>query len=146
MNIHARFIFETKFYEERAGGPVPTTRMNELMVEAQEQAFDGLLGQCHPHFWVAKLHFYLTDVPFYNFPYTFGYLFSAGIYKRALEQGEGFTQQYDALLQDTGRLTVEKLAKKHLQVDLTKTDFWEEAADLVAEDIDLFLKLTEVTN
>lgn len=146
MNIHARFIFETRFYEERAQGPVPTTRMNELMVEAQEEAFDGLLGQYHPHFWVAKLHFYLTDVPFYNFPYTFGYLFSAGIYKRALEQGEGFAQQYDALLQDTGRLTVEELAQKHLQVDLTKTDFWEEAAELVAEDVDLFLKLTDVTN
>ena len=144
MNIHARFIFETRFYEERAQGPVPTTRMNELMVEAQQQAFDGLLEQYHPHFWAAKLHFYLTDVPFYNFPYTFGYLFSAGIYKRALEQGEGFAEQYDALLRDTGRLTVEQLAQKHLQVDLTQTDFWEEAAELVAEDISLFLQLTDV--
>lgn len=142
MNIHARFIFETKFYEERAQGPVTTTRLNEIMVAAQEQAFDGLLGQYHPHFWVAKLHFYLTDVPFYNFPYTFGYLFSAGIYKRALQQGASFAQQYDALLQDTGRLTVEELAQKHLNVDLTQTDFWEEGAELVAEDVELFLKLT----
>lgn len=117
--------------------------LNELMVNAQQEAFVDQLSVYHPHFWAAKLHFYLTDVPFYNFPYTFGYLFSAGIYKRALTEGPSFASAYDALLQDTGRLSVEELAQKHLAVDLTQTDFWEEAAALVAEDVELFLELTE---
>ncbi|GIP17163.1 oligoendopeptidase [Paenibacillus montaniterrae] len=143
MNIHARFIFECSFYERRAEAPLTTESLNELMVRAQKQAFLDLLSDYHPHFWAAKLHFYLTDVPFYNFPYTFGYLFSAGIYKRALAEGESFRAAYDALLQDTGRLMVEELAHKHLGVDLTKPHFWEEAASLVAEDVKLFLELTE---
>jgi len=143
MNIHARFIFESAFYEARQEGPLTAKELNALMVSAQEKAFKGLLGQYHPHFWAAKLHFYLTDVPFYNFPYTFGYLFSAGLYKRALQEGASFIDAYDALLCDTGRLTVEELAEKHLQTDLTSTVFWDEAVSLVEEDVNLFLQLTE---
>lgn len=142
MNIHARFIFESQFYEEREQGLVSAERLNELMEGAQKQAFNGLLGLYHPHFWVSKLHFYLTDVPFYNFPYTFGYLFSAAIYHRALQQGAGFAHAYDELLRDTGRLTVEELAQKHLGADVTLPEFWEEGALLVEEDVALFLQLT----
>ncbi|OGX61448.1 MAG: oligoendopeptidase, partial [Paenibacillus sp. RIFOXYA1_FULL_44_5] len=116
MNIHARFIFETNFYEERRKGIVGAEQLNELMVNAQKQAFDHALGQYHPTFWASKLHFYITEVPFYNFPYTFGYLFSSGIYARALEEGTQFEDRYVDLLRDTGSMTVEQLAQKHLDV------------------------------
>jgi hypothetical protein len=33
-----------------------------------------------PMFWATKLHFHLTGIEFYNFPYTFGYLFALGVY------------------------------------------------------------------
>ena len=143
MNIHARFLFETRFYEERKNGLVSVTRLNELMEQAQKDAFNDSLGEYHPHFWASKLHFYITGVPFYNFPYTFGYLFSMGIYALALKEGEGFEQKYINLLRDTGRMRVEELAMKHLNVDLTKPDFWQGAVDLASADVDEFLKLTE---
>ncbi|OIJ12816.1 oligoendopeptidase [Anaerobacillus arseniciselenatis] len=142
MNIHARFLFETRFYEERKQGLVSTDRLNELMVQAQKDAFCDSLGEYHPHFWASKLHFYITGVPFYNFPYTFGYLFSMGIYALALEDGEGFEAKYINLLRDTGRMRVEDLAMKHLNVDLTKPEFWQGALDLAAGDVDEFLRLT----
>lgn len=143
MNIHARFLFETRFYEARKQGLVSVQELNRLMEEAQLEAFGGALGGTHPHFWASKLHFYLTDVPFYNFPYTFGYLFSAGLYARALEEGETFAAKYVALLRDTGRLTVEQLALKHLGVDLEQREFWRAGVALTAEDIRQFLELTE---
>jgi oligoendopeptidase F len=143
MNIHARFIFETNFYEERKQGLVSTERLNELMVSAQKEAFKDALSEYHPHFWAAKLHFYATDVPFYNFPYTFGYLFSAGIYARAVQEGPAFEERYVALLRDTGSMTVEDLAQKHLGVDLTKPDFWQKAVDMSIADVEQFMKLTE---
>jgi hypothetical protein len=31
-------------------------------------------------FWASKMHFHLTNPQFYNFPYTFGYLFALGVY------------------------------------------------------------------
>ncbi len=68
-----------------------------------------------------------TDEPFYNFPYTFGYLFSVGIYARAVEEGPAFEPKYLNLLRDTGRMTVEEQA----------------ALALVGADVAEFLHLTE---
>ncbi|MCK6076321.1 M3 family oligoendopeptidase [Paenibacillus silvae] len=143
MNIHARFLFETRFYEQRKKGLVSADELSRLMVEAQEEAFCGVLASTHPHFWASKLHFYLTGVPFYNFPYTFGYMFSAGIYARAQQEGTAFADKYDDLLRDTGRMTVEQLAQKHLGADLTQADFWQAAANLVIADIEQFMEMTE---
>lgn len=142
LNIRTRFLFEKSFYEEREGGFVPASRLNELMDDAQKQAFGGILDERHPHFWASKLHFYIDDVPFYNFPYTFGYLFSQGIYAWAQTQ-DNFEEAYISLLRDTANMTTEELAKKHLGVDLTKPDFWQAGADLVKKDIDEFLRLSE---
>jgi pepF/M3 family oligoendopeptidase len=142
MNIHARFLFETEFYEERKKGLVSVERLNELMTDAQRRAFRGALSEYHPHFWASKLHFYITSVPFYNFPYTFGYLFSSGIYAAALREGAGFEDKYVALLRDTGSMTVEQLASKHLGVDLTQPDFWQSAVDLAVADVKAFLDMT----
>lgn len=143
MNIHSRFIFETNFYAERKKGLVGSERLNELMVDAQKVAFKGALSEYHPQFWASKLHFYITGVPFYNFPYTFGYIFSAGIYAKALEEGSSFEDKYISLLQDTGSMKVEDLASKHLGVDLTQPEFWQSAIDLAVTDVKEFLKLTE---
>jgi len=143
MNIHARFVYETSVYEKRKEGPLTSDQYTELVLDAEEKCFLGLINTKHANFWVSKLHFYLTDVPFYNFPYTFGYLFSAGIYQLAKNEGPSFAAKYDALLEDTGRLSVEELAQKHLGVDLTKVDFWEQAARAVTADVELFIKLTD---
>ncbi|MCL6598675.1 MAG: M3 family oligoendopeptidase [Alicyclobacillus macrosporangiidus] len=143
MNIHARFLFETRFYEERKRGWVPAERLNELMVEAQREAYCDALAEWHPRFWASKLHFYITTTPFYNFPYTFGYLFSAGIYARAQAEGPSFADKYVALLRDTAAMRVEELAHRHLGVDLRQPDFWQSAVDLAVADVDEFLRLTE---
>jgi len=143
MNIHARFLFETAFYAERQHGMLSVERLNALMEEAQRRAYQGALSAYHPHFWASKLHFYITGQPFYNFPYTFGFLFSTGIYARALAEGPAFEQKYLALLRDTGRMPVEQLAHRHLGVDLTQPDFWQSAVDVCLGDIAEFLRLTQ---
>ncbi|QMT18343.1 M3 family oligoendopeptidase [Planococcus maritimus] len=142
MNIHARFLFETRFYEERKKGVVPASRLNELMEQAQDEAFAGSLSEGHPHFWASKLHFYITDVPFYNFPYTFGYLFSLSVYAKALEEGESFEGKYMALLRDTAIMSTEELAMKHLGEDITEKGFWEKGIALCTKDVEEFIKLT----
>ena len=40
-------------------------------------------------------------------------------------------------------MTTEDLAKKHLNVDLTQPDFWQAGIDMVMEDIQTFMELTE---
>ncbi|EMF0036285.1 M3 family oligoendopeptidase [Enterococcus hirae] len=143
MNIHSRFIFENRFYSARQEGLVSEEEITQMMVEAQKEGYHDALATYHPHFWAAKLHFFIDDVPFYNFPYTFGYLFSLGIYAYANKKGTSFEQEYIELLRDTASMTTEELAQKHLGVDLTKPDFWQAGIDMVLEDINSFMTLSE---
>ena len=115
----------------------------QAALEAQKKAYAGTLDGWHPLFWASKLHFFLTSVPFYNFPYTFGFLFAIGIYDRALKQGPSFAKDYRALLADTGSMNTEDVAQKHLGVDLTKEGYWKDAVNRVMADIEPFVRLAE---
>jgi oligoendopeptidase F len=145
-NIYARFLFERAFYSERQKGVVGRARLDELMVAAQKEAFAGILDPVeghHPLFWASKLHFFYTEAPFYNFPYTFGYLFAGGVYELALREGKSFAPKYRALLQDTGRMTTEEVAKKHLGVNLTKDEFWKAAVGRSVRYVNEFCALVD---
>lgn len=143
LNIHARYLFERSFYDARTEGTVTVAQLQSLMQEAQAQAYAGALSSFDPMYWADKLHFFIDDVPFYNFPYTFGYLFSSGIYAKAQTQGGNFEDHYIALLKDTANMTTEALAQKHLGVDLTKPDFWQQGIDLAAKDAQTFIDLSQ---
>src|SRR5699024_5525492 len=142
MNIHTRYIFENNFYQARQKGLLSAGQISELMVNAQKESYLDSLANYHPHLWAAKLHFFIDDVPFYNFPYTFGYLFSLGIYAQARKKGSSFEDEYIALLRDTAAMTTEELAQKHLDVDLTQAAFWQAGIDEVLKDIAEFMELT----
>jgi oligoendopeptidase F len=101
------------------------------------------LSDYHPLFWASKLHFFIDDVPFYNFPYTFGFLFSLGIYAQSMKQNGNFEETYISLLRDTGSMTTEDLVKKHLGADITQPDFWNQGLEIMAGDVEEFLRLTE---
>ena len=143
MNIHCRYIFEMNFCNARKKSPLSLTQINQMMVEAQKEAYLDVLDEWHPTFWFSKGHFHGTSVPFYNFPYTFGFLFATGIYARALEMGPEFEKVYLELLRHTGTMTVEDLAQTYLQADLTKPDFWQSAIDLALADLNEYITLAE---
>jgi pepF/M3 family oligoendopeptidase len=143
MNIHARFLFENAFHRERAEGELPAARISELMLAAQKEAYlDSLAGDgWYPDFWVSKLHFYISGLPFYNFPYTFGYLLSTGLY--ALSQGaEGdFPGKYRKLLVATGCMESEPAVQSSTGYDLTQSAFWEKSLDVIERRVGQFLEL-----
>ncbi|MCK4607013.1 MAG: oligoendopeptidase, partial [candidate division Zixibacteria bacterium] len=70
-------------------------------------------------------------------------LFAGGVYDRARKEGSSFADKYRALLADTGSMTTEDVAKKHLGVDLTREDFWVDAVTRAVADVDEFVKLAE---
>lgn len=143
LNIHARYLFEKTFYTERMNGFVTAERLSVMMEAAQKEAYQDALSDYHPLFWASKLHFFIDDVPFYNFPYTFGFLFSLGIYAQSLQQTENFEETYISLLRDTGSMTTEDLVLKHLGADITQPDFWNQGLEIMATDVKEFLRLTE---
>jgi oligoendopeptidase F len=143
MNIHARFLFEDRFHVERAAGEVPMVRLGELMRAAQQDAYcDGLADDgWNPNFWVSKLHFYISSLPFYNFPYTFGFLLSTGVYALASELGSQFAERYERLLQATGSMPTEQAVQSTLGHDLTQPAFWNRSLDVVERRVEQFLEL-----
>jgi oligoendopeptidase F len=145
MNIHARFIFEDRFHKERPKGEVPATRLSELMQEAQKEAYLNALADdgWNPSFWISKLHFYISGLPFYNFPYTFGYLLSLGVYSMAQDAGDAFPEQYRKLLIATGCMSAEDAVRSTFGHDLTQPDFWNRSLDIIAGRVDKFLELAE---
>ncbi len=144
-DLQSRYLFEKSFYAERKDGMVSRARLDELMVEAQKKSFGPLIDESghHPLFWASKLHFFFTDTPFYNYPYTVGFLFATGVYDLSQKEGAGFAKKYEALLADTGSMTTEQAAKKHLGVDLTQEDFWQAAVSRALADVPEFVKLAE---
>jgi oligoendopeptidase F len=141
VNIPARFAFEKRLYEKRAEKPLGAAALTELMRSTWEEYYGDALRVHDGNFWKSKLHFYMTGVSFYNFPYTFGYLFSLGVYARREALGSEFHASYAALLRDTGRMEVEELARKHLGVDLSAPDFWRDSVAIVRGKLERFARL-----
>ncbi len=144
-DIHSRYLFDKNFYEKRKNGVLSTEQLKDLMVEAQKEAFGDLLDESgyHPLFWCTKLHFFFTGAPFYNFAYTFGFMYPGGLYEQAKKEGPSFAAKYDALLSDTGSMTTEAVTQKHLGVDLTDEAFWKGAIDTALADVDEFVRLVD---
>ena len=141
LNIPTRFEFERDFYQAREQRPQRPAELKAMMSAAWETWYGDCLAQPDPLFWASKLHFYISTLSFYNFPYLFGYLFSLGVYARRRAFGDDFFARYQALLRDTGRMTAEELATKHLDADLARPDFWRDALTMLEGRIDAFESL-----
>ncbi len=138
LNIPVRFSFEKKVYEERKNGPLLPTRLDELMRASWQQWYGNTLSDYEDLFWASKLHFHIAGTRFYNYPYSFGYLFAIGVYSQKDRLGSSFLPAYQALLRDTGKFTAEDIASRHLNVDLTKEGFWEDSIKQVKEKLKYF--------
>jgi oligoendopeptidase F len=146
LNIPMRFEFEKAFYGERESGAVPLERLCALMHDTQLDVYGDALDPegTDPWFWASKLHFFLTGISFYNYPYTFGYLFSLGVRARAAAVGaEAFQPTLIELLRETGNGTVEEVAQRVLGVDLGEPEFWHASIDQVEADLKTFEALIE---
>ncbi len=143
LNIPMRYQFEHALYTERAHGELSPSRLVTMMLEAQRDWYGDALepDSLDPMFWASKLHFYITSVSFYNFPYTFGYLFSLAIYERARAEGPAFLRDFESLLRQTGSASAEAIARDKLGCDLEDPAFWESSIAVVEADLDRFLAL-----
>ena len=144
LDIPVRYEFEKVFYERRADGPLSVTQLKNLMVETQRQVLGDTLepGGEDPYFWASKLHFYITGLTFYNFPYTFGYLLSRGLYSRFKAEGTSFVAKYEDFLRLAGSDTAENVVKRTVGEDVEKTDFWVAAIESLKEPLNRLQALT----
>lgn len=145
MNIHSRFVFEDRFHIARAKGELTPAELSDMMLTAQKETYLNALADdgWYPGFWISKLHFYISGWPFYNFPYTFGYLLSNGLYSMASEGGRDFPARYRQFLIATGCQQTEEAVKTSLGYDLRQPDFWERSIGVIKQRVDRFVALAD---
>ncbi|KAJ8908814.1 hypothetical protein NDN08_005518 [Rhodosorus marinus] len=131
LNIPARFRFEEQLHIQREKQSLTPSELSSLMEQAWTDQYKDSLATVQPFFWQSKLHFYITGVCFYNFPYTFGWLLALGVYNQRERLGDKFFDAYKALLRDTGKLDTEELVLAHLNEDIGEDAFWNKSLDTV---------------
>jgi oligoendopeptidase F len=135
LDIPVRYEFEKALYEERKHGELSVSRLKELMTETQRRLVGDLLlpGGEDPYLWASKLHFYITGLTFYNFPYTFGFLLSRGLFAILQRRGADFLPDYEEFLRLAGSDSAENVVKRTLGCDLERAEFWAEAIESLQE-------------
>ncbi|MGR5286308.1 M3 family oligoendopeptidase [Vibrio maritimus] len=138
INIPVRFEFEKAFYQARQESELDAEQLCELMSTTWSEWYGDSMEGTDPYFWASKLHFSISELSFYNYPYLFGYLFSQGVYAQREQKGESFYPDYVALLRDTGSHLAEDVVFKHMNKDLTQSEFWEQSMRSLSMKVDEF--------
>ena len=144
VDIYSRFLFESAVFDQRLKTPLNADALKEMMLDAQKEAYGDALDPefLHPYAWLNKPHYYSGGLSFYNFPYAFGLLFAKGLYAKYKAEGDSFIKDFDLLLQKTGQMTVENVAKL-VDIDLTNPEFWRSSLEVIKQEINLFLEITK---
>jgi oligoendopeptidase F len=140
VDIRSRFTFETEVFARRQRRTLGVTELNEMMLEAQADAYGDGLDQetAHPFMWVLKPHYYSSH--FYNWPYTYGLLFGLGLFAEYRTDPERFQTGYDDLLSRAGMNTAEELGAA-FGLDVTGESFWQASLDVIGDRIAQYEKL-----
>lgn len=134
VDIRSRFLFETEVFARRQRRTLGISELNELMLQAQADAYgDGLTqSTAHPYMWAVKPHYYGSH--FYNWPYTYGLLFGLGLFAQYRQDPQAFGVQYDDALSRAGMNTAEELGQM-FGFDVTDGAFWTASLDVVRQRI-----------
>ena len=143
LNIPARFEFEKQLVEARKQGVAIAPKLKTMMTDSWQLWYEDSLSDYDEMFWATKLHFSMSQLGFYNYPYLFGYLFSLGIYAQQNNYGADFNNLYTQILRDTGSMTAEALVSHHLQQDISQPKFWEASLEIVEKSVVEFEKLAQ---
>ncbi len=144
VDILSRYYFESEFMDKRNDRELSVDEIKKLMIDAQKKSYgDGLDPELlNPYMWLNKVHYYMPQRNFYNFPYAFGLLFSLGLYSLYEQKGESFVNEYNNLLKSTGKMKIYDVCKL-VGIDVRDKAFWKMSLDKIVESIDEFEKLAE---
>ncbi len=124
VNVPARVDIEQSFYRQRRDGPLDPGALSASTEAILRSWYGESVGEVDRLFWCNKLHFFIGGLAFYNFPYTFGYLFSSLVYAQLRPLGPQGEAAWERLLARTGSESAEKIAKEELGLDLEDPATW----------------------
>jgi pepF/M3 family oligoendopeptidase len=144
LDIDSRFRFERAVFERRAERDLSVAELDTLMLAAQAETYGDALDPeaRQPRAWASKPHYYSARRSFYNFPYTFGYLFGLGIAARYAAEPDGFAARYEALLARTGMASVADLGRE-FGIEVESEGFWRDALAVSQRRVDDYERLVD---
>jgi len=142
LGIYARFAFEKEIFSRREVSELSADEFNELTARCYRETYGNsmMAGDLWPFLWAYLPHYYRPDLSFYNYPYTFGMLFSLGLYQIYLQGQAGFHEKYDQLLADSASGHAADLAKR-FGIDLYQPAFWAGGYEIIRQRVERFEEL-----
>lgn len=142
VDFYGRYLFENELFERRKLGPLSIDELNELMIDCMRKSYgDNIETETiHPYMWMNKVGYFMADNEFLNFPYSFGVLFSKGLYAEYIKKRQVFVKQYAKFLSETSRNNIIDVAKI-MDIDVYSIDFWRSSLKLIERDIEKFVNM-----
>lgn len=131
FQVSARYHFEQSLYDSiMAGRFLDGETVAALWTKARDDVY-GDAVEWLPEMkweWTMKMHYYIPNYRFYNYPYVFAQLFVYALYKLYQEQGAAFVPKMKALLAAGSSRSPAQLAREQ-GFDITTEGFWQKGID-----------------
>ncbi|TFG29459.1 hypothetical protein EU527_15800, partial [Candidatus Thorarchaeota archaeon] len=140
FQVSTRVWFETMLYEAlKKGKFLDGVTISDLWVNARDTMY-GDAVEWLPEmkwWWTMKLHFFIANYRYYNYPYVYAQLFVYAMYKLYKEQGTEFVPKLKTLLSAGSSRSPRDLASD-IGFDITTEEFWQKGIDQFSEFIQMF--------
>jgi len=138
--VSTRVWFESTLYDAIEKGKfLDGEKISELWVKAREKMY-GDSVEWLPEmkwWWTMKLHFYMANYRYYNYPYVYAQLFVYAMYRLYKEQGKEFVPKLKSLLAAGSSRSPRDLAAE-IGFDVTTEEFWQKGIDQFSEFVKMF--------
>ncbi len=127
FQVSARVFFEQSMYDAiKAGKFLDGETVAKLWVSARDRIYGDAIDwlDVMQWEWTMKLHYYLANYRFYNYPYVFAQLFVYALYQLYKEQGKSFALKFKKLLAAGSSKSPRELAVE-LGLNIADEKFWE---------------------
>ncbi len=139
FQVSARVFFEQSMYDTiKEGGFLDGETVAGLWTAARDMIYGDAVDwlDVMKWEWTMKVHYYMPNRRFYNYPYVFAKLFVFALYRLFKEQGEAFVPKMKSLLAAGSSRSPWELGKE-LGFDIRTEEFWEKGMKQAEEFIDM---------
>jgi oligoendopeptidase F len=126
FQVSARVFFEKSLYTSiKRGAFLDGETVAKLWITARDRIYGDSVDWLNimKWEWTMKVHYYMANYRFYNYPYVFAQLFVFALYRLYKEQGKSFVPKLKSLLAAGSSKSPCELGE-NLGFDITSELFW----------------------
>jgi len=139
FQVSARVFFEQSMYDNITQGEfLDGETVAKLWVAARDKIYGDSVDwlDVMKWEWTMKLHYYIANYRFYNYPYVYAQLFVFALYRLYKEEGKSFIPKLKRILASGSSKSPRELAAG-VGFNITDERFWEKGIKQAEEFIDM---------